>query len=226
LHQKLAAMREKELDLLEKRMPSHPEVRYLHAQIQEADTQLAAIPRWMPNPHPANEIPVPKVINTNPISPVQNANPPRDTRAEDEALLAFLEDQVDLASQNYCDAIARERTALNRHENPPEIAVQVFVPRKIASATQSERPIAWLAGAVMALGVGLISTGRSIEPPLASVAELNRAISVPVVGVVPSYNPAVNPRAVKRKKMLMRTFLSLVGLIVVGICLVGLYRLL
>ena len=78
----------------------------------------------------------------------------------------------------------------------------------------------------MALGVGLISTGRSIEPPLASVAELNRAISVPVVGVVPSYNPAVNPRAVKRKKMLMRAFLSLVGLIVVGICFVGLYRLL
>ncbi|MCC6125472.1 MAG: hypothetical protein IT426_10945 [Pirellulales bacterium] len=225
LQNDLAAMREKEAKLLEKRTALHPEVVYLKEQIYECETLLAITVRWLSTEnalHPTEEI--------GPSTPLQT---PREGRpeegtvaqiqreqqdAEDAEFLAQLEEQAVTAALAHREAVARERTSLAQRNLAPEIGVRVWMPPKVAAKTPSPSPLGWLAGAMIGLGVGLICTGKSIEPPIGSVEELQRLTATPIIGVVPSYNPAVDPRSVKRRKRIFRWGLFISGLMMFAVC--------
>jgi hypothetical protein len=243
IHLKLNALRHKEMDLLDKRLPTHPEVQFVHAQIYEYEAQLAKIPRWLSNQPPKEAVLPSENERIEPTVPNQEADstlagvpgrgrpgsldsaiPSRIDDTKDAEIVAILEDRVDAAAGDYYRALVRERTTLEGRELPPKIAVRVFVPKQIAANPQSKLPVAWLAGAAMAVGMCLISTGNAIQLPISSVAELNRITYAPIIGVVPSYNPSVNPSSIKRKRLLLRLFCFLAGLAVVGFCVHGLLR--
>jgi hypothetical protein len=250
MHLKLNALRHKEMDLLDKRLPTHPEVQFVHAQIYEYEAQLAKIPRWISNQPPKEAVLPSESERIEPTVPNQEADSTladvpgrgrpgslgsqdstipdaktsRMTDSINAEIVAILEDRVEAAAGDYYRALVRERTMLEGRELPPKIAVRVFVPKTIAVSPQSKLPVAWLAGAAMAVGMCLISTGNAIQLPISSVAELNRITNAPIIGVVPSYNPSVNPASIKRKRLLLRLFCFLAGLAVVGFCIHGLVR--
>jgi hypothetical protein len=227
LNKELAALHERESQLLEKRTPLHPEVKYLQDEIQNCETQLAAIPQWIAAenslPHPVST-----ESNNQPIqsSTVQKLSADGDASFKNAKFLAQLDNQVQSTARAYRDAVAREQMAFGQRQLMPDIAVHVMEPRKTASITPLQRPIAWLAGMMMAFGMGLIYTGKSREPPVGSLVELQRLAAVPIVGVVPSYTSAVDPRTLRRKKILLRWELFLGGLMLMGVCLWATVRLL
>ena len=224
----LVELRNKEAKLLEKRTPLHPEVRFLQEQIRDCEMRIAATSRWIHaagDLRPVEEIgaysPLPSI--TAPEAKVRNDQ----SRTNNAELLAELENQVQAAGQAYRAAVARERTVFGQRKAAPEITVRVREPRKIAaiSKTPAPRLFGWLAGVIMAVGVGLICTGKAIEPPVGSIDELQRLADVPIVGVVPSYNPTVDPQVVKRTKKLLRFGLFLSGLIIMTGCIWVIVRL-
>jgi hypothetical protein len=229
LQTKLADMRKKEAKLLESRTSVHPEVAFVQNQIREYESQLAMTSHWLhaaTSPLPAREVPGMRTgesaVASNPSS-TQNTQ----SEADNEKLLAQLENDVELASEAYREAVSRDQTATDQQKILPQITIQAWEPQRIAtlSKTSSTGSFGWLAGIVMALGVSLICTGTAIESPIGSAEELQRLTAVPIVGVIPSYNPAVDPRVVKRTKSLFRFGLFLSGLMLIGLCAWAIVRL-
>jgi hypothetical protein len=236
LQKDLAEMRKKEAKLLETRTSLHPDVMLVQDQIRDGAARLAMTSRWIHPETPALRSPSENWSGAGPAlsAEVPNAlkkptplaqNAPH--AANDAILLAQLEDQVEITAEAYREAAAREQAALAQRKLAPEITVRVLEPRQIAVAkTPARPPFGWLAGAMMAVGVGLICTGKALEPPVGSVKELHRLTSVPIVGVVPSYQPSIDPQAVKRKKNILRIGFFLGGLMFLGFCVWAMARIL
>jgi hypothetical protein len=239
----LSALREKEAILLEKRTAIHPEVKRLQEKIHDCETRLTSIPRWMDtksrsigaptedgsgaglemraeSPRISDNNSVIRSPNTTDSSPSQKAA----NEAADDEWIIQLENDVETAAEAYTQALAREKLAHDRCQLAPSIAVRVWGSTKIAATASLQREWAWWAGAIMAIGFGLIFAGKTIEPPVASLDELQRLAAVPIVGVVPSYTPSINPQTVKRRKNLLRFGLFFSGLILVGLCFAAVIR--
>jgi hypothetical protein len=75
-------------------------------------------------------------------------------------------------------------------------------------------------GFAMALGIGVFSSGVSTQPLLASIADLEPLLSVPVIGLVPK-DQSSDPFARRRRRAILRwTLIVLGGLLVLG-CSIG-----
>lgn len=234
LHNNLVETRKKEAKLLITRTSMHPEVKFVQDQIREYEAQIAMTSRWIHketnSPRPLGDGPgvraeepvvSNKMANTNNTAKNPPTIPNNFSKFEAyEQLLAHLEKEVDRTAEAYREAVAREQTVLGQQSIAPEISVRAWEPRKIAVIVKKPSPdsFGWLAGLAMAFGMSLICTGAAIESPIGSAEELHRLTAVPIVGVVPSYNPAVDPQIVKRTKNLLRFGLFLSGLITMSAC--------
>ena len=83
------------------------------------------------------------------------------------------------------------------------------------------RRLVWtalVAGVLMACGVGSVSTGASIEPPVGSVAQVQAAAMAPVVGTIPADKPVPNPAKLSRRQSRLRRTLVAMGLMLIAAC--------
>ena len=70
----------------------------------------------------------------------------------------------------------------------------------------------------MAFGVGTLSAGANIQPPVASVAEVQAAACVPVMATIPATNPGPSPLWLSRRQKRLRCTLLAVGLLLMLAC--------
>ena len=63
----------------------------------------------------------------------------------------------------------------------------------------------------MALGIGVFSSGVSTQPVLASIADLEPLLPVPIIGVVPAKDQSSDPFARRRRREILRWTLILLG---------------
>jgi hypothetical protein len=234
LQKKIAELQKKRSMLLEKRTVAHPEVKDLQDQIHECETQLALVPRWISkgvSPLFDGERPAAKPVEsmTQRNRSMQNIARQKGNRNGasslengenwDQALLQ-LENHVQSTAQAYCEAVAREKAALGQRDIAPELTVEVLPARKNAPriAQPSERPLTWLVGVMMAFGVGLIFTGKTIEPPLGSIGELQKVAEVPLIGIVPDFDAGVDPKTARNQKTLLRRSVFFGGFFLIAYC--------
>jgi hypothetical protein len=224
LQKQLVELRKTAVKLLVKRTQLHPEVQFVEGEIRECETKLAMTARWVPKEEPAGPAAVstpemkPAVVRVLPKEPNDSAAQRAQTEALNTEFLAAFESQAQAAAAAYQRALSREVASMGQRVDSPELAVRVRTPPQIAVLPPARPPFVWLAGAMMALGVGLVFTGKSIEPPVGSAEELQRIAAVPVVGVVPDYDPTVDPQDIKSRMTFLRMGFVCGGLMLAGVC--------
>ena len=72
----------------------------------------------------------------------------------------------------------------------------------------------------MAFGVGSLLFGAGIEPPLASLAEVQSDLDEPILGVIPADGPAPNVAAIRRQTRLRRATMAM-GACLMAACFVA-----
>jgi hypothetical protein len=80
------------------------------------------------------------------------------------------------------------------------------------------------AGLAMATGLGMVSAGTAIQPPLTSVEQVRRVVPVPVVGTIPESSPASDREPTLRRRLLARRMLIFTGLLLIVGCAAWLLR--
>jgi hypothetical protein len=75
------------------------------------------------------------------------------------------------------------------------------------------------AGLTTITGLGMVSAGAAIEPAITSLAALQKAARVPVLGLVPSEDTARKRTAHPTGQRILRTLLLLSGVLVLLGCL-------
>ncbi len=130
-----------------------------------------------------------------------------------------LQEATDRASQSLQHAGRRERLAWQRVQYTLPIRVEGGQPRRITVADDPPRGImlaSLAAGLVMAAGVGIVSTGASMHPPMTRLEQVEAAIGVPVIGTIEEDDPTVEPVASRRWQPLKRTTLVAAGMLLIG----------
>ena len=106
------------------------------------------------------------------------------------------------------DAEAAEKQALAQQQAGPQYAVVYAQAVEIPPTPDyGWRRLMWttlVAGVLMAFGVGSVSTGASIEPPVGSVAQVQAAAIAPVVGTIPADDPVPDPAKLSRRQSRLR----------------------
>ena len=73
------------------------------------------------------------------------------------------------------------------------------------------------AGALMAFGLGAVWFGATIEPAVASIAEIEAALGGPIIGTVPAHDPMAGPIAPDRRTRMRHTAITM-GLLLMAAC--------
>lgn len=205
LRQKISRLEQRRDQLLVDRTPLHPAVREIGDEISDARGKLAAIPRQI----------VDHNVKTAPASPSDNriVEESQQKRAE---LTAAVENSR-LACEN-ADRTAKE--ILQKQQAGLRLVVQY------ATAEQDPTPtdVGWqrliwtslMASVLMTFGVGAVSAGVKIEPPVATVAEVESDLGMPVLGVIPSDEAEVDAAAIFHQYRTRRTAIALGLLLIVG----------
>jgi hypothetical protein len=197
LDRQLTEFRAQRTELLASRTPVHPAIQDLDGRIALAEEQLAMVPRQPPGAAVATP---PKVE--------ASASLP------DPAELQGLRRAVEEAGRAHEEAIRTERFAWQARFHEPMVELQ--------PAFEPPAPRRWPVGAMallgavatgltMVVGLGMISAGAGIEPPLTTIAQLEAAAGAPVVGVVPGTEqaPLLNPE----RQHLLRWALIIAGVL-------------
>ncbi len=194
LNELLLRLRHHRSSLLVVRTAAHPEVREIEGRIDAAVRRLDALPRYLGN---APEV-APTAISAGPVP----AAPPafeRAARLLDALTRQQLSDaqayrqhkaQIDRATQASNRTLAAERASWQAapHQAPRvRLAEQAAVEQ--GGPARGAKPI-WLvalsAGLVACGAVAMISSGAAIDVPLGSPSQAAAALSLPVLGTVPS----------------------------------------
>jgi hypothetical protein len=168
----LAELEDQRRILLFERTPQHPAVQEKEMQINDARRELASIPQKIAQGQPAPAAALPPV----------DAPALADVQAAQQAAEG-LKDELRQAQ-------AMERAAQTARGE--ELRVDLLAAEPLPAAPRDTGSIfgrALLAATTSTFGLGMISLGAALEPPLASVAELQALLSVPIVGVIPSATP-------------------------------------
>jgi hypothetical protein len=213
LDRELTELRGRRSELLISRTPLHPAVQDLDDRIQRIQQQLATVPREMPGPTPAaRQLANPAGVGEASAAPVP-----------DPAELAALQRAVEEAGRVRVEAVRVERLAWQSRLAEPKVDLQLAVEPPPPSLALPFSPMALLGGVAtgltMVLGLGMIAAGAAIEPPLMTTAQLEAALALPVVGIVPacSGSLAATPRA--HRQGLLRWALVLCGVLALAGCL-------
>ncbi len=193
---RLADLEERRRVLLFERTPLHPSVQEIEMHISDMRREMAAIPARIAQ-RPAAEAIHPQTV---PLAP-------------SPAELSAAEEQVDKSRDQVRQLDAAVQTALA--ERNAELRIDLEPAETPASLVTSPR-FAWsiLAAALFTaatsiVGLGMISYGASLEPALASIAELQSALPVPVLGVLPAVHPAPSARrSASRQRFMQATVIA------------------
>ena len=211
LNQQLAVLRQERTKLLIDRTSAHPAVQEVESRIDAVRQQIATVPRQIPaEPAQTKPIATPEVPAEQPVAV---ASP----TAAETAALRQLETAVAEAQHASETAAKAERETLGVNRQPPKIELALAEPPIAAPAprsTMSTLFAALAAGVTTVMGLGMISAGASIEPPLTTVAQLESALHVPIIGVVPSTDVSDEPPTATGRPRLARWLLIFAGVLI------------
>jgi hypothetical protein len=132
--------------------------------------------------------------------------------------LAELSAALDAAHRVRQEAESSEQRTAQDRDGPAQLAIEpARVMPNASGTTQRPRPlVAWttlVAALMMTVGVGLVLVGRSLEPPLASLREIELDLGETPIQTVETDDPLPDFVALERQKLLHR------AAIIVGWCL-------
>lgn len=215
----LAELQQRRRGLLNERTPLHPAVQDIDNRIEQFERQLAAVPRQIPAgrsgapPAPPAPPPVEEPAN------VTTSAVPTPSQAE----IQQLQQTVEQAGRVHEDAIKAEQQSWQMRLQEPTIEVELAslqLESPPARSGVSALLAALAAGVTMVTGLGMISAAMAIEPTAATVAEIQAALRVPIVGVIPQLDPAAKASAKRsRRQRLLRMTLIITGLLILAGCL-------
>ncbi len=183
--------------LLEDRTPLHPEVQELELRIARLGQELEAIPRKVedrmarPPSEPESETSEPPRLHTREPADRDVAAGPGGLERDAEMLRAFRAERQRLqdAAEEVERLVGQERDATETVLRLPQIEVRRANGPETAPAARPSVRWPWaaiLAALGAAAGVGLISHGASIDPPLRSAAEVKASLAIPLVATIPA----------------------------------------
>lgn len=222
LNNRIAQLEQDRAEMLQSRTAEHPGVRDLELQLTRLNQQLAGLARQIPASQiPAKQLPTGGTPPREPVAPppASPAFDPHPLVAEDRAAAAHylqLRQGVEQAEALVRQAIAAEPQRPQTAPAQPQV--------ELASRCESLGPssgdrllwVALAAAVAMAAGVGMLSLGLA-DPPLGTVAEVEAALPLPVLGVIGVSATAARPVSSQFTRPLL-LLLLLSGLALVLAC--------
>ena len=203
LNRQLSELLGRRSELLASRTPQHPVVQDVEARIDTARQRLALVSRYMPG---AASPPAVKMETAAAAVP--------SAALADPVELEGLQRAVEGAGRAHHEAVRVERLAGQARLREPTIDVELAAeppsPRRWPFAAMALLG-ALATGLTMVVGLGMISAGSGIEPPLGTARELQAAARAPVVGVVPGDAGQHEPASRAARLRLLRWTLMLLG---------------
>jgi hypothetical protein len=231
LDRKLASLRQREAAMLVNKTPLHPDVQDIRARIAEFQQQLDSIPRFAADSttnDPSQAIDSPATVKTPPLkneNEIRESNI-RESMAQDvdqnktAETLEQLQLAVERTQQEYLDKLHFKQSIFDASRKEPTFLVRVNPVAVAINQPGANRGFIGLmlcSGFAMALGIGVFSSGVSTQPLLASIADLEPLLPVPIIGVVPAKDLSSDPFARRRHRAIFRwTLILLGGLLVLG----------
>ena len=204
----LGELRRRRADLLKDRTPLHPAVQDVDRRIEEVGQQLASMPRQIPA-EPKAVGPMPPAVGPSPAAPPNLAE------------LQQLQQAVGQASRASEETIRLEQQAWHVRLLEPKIDLELASSPSGPSRFHSRFSTllaALAAGTSIVTGLAMISTGAAIQPSLATVAELQAVLPVPIVGIIPETDPNCPSAGRRSRQRLFRVVLMVAGLLVMAGC--------
>jgi hypothetical protein len=228
---KLKSLRQQEAAMLVNKTPLHPDVQDIRGRIADCERQIASTPRFAAEP-PANNssqgLISPAQVKS---SPLNNEKENRESNARENIAAAVnqnqtaetlkqLQNAAERTEQQYLEKLLCEQKQFDISRKEPIFSVCVE-PLAIANtAPGSNRGFIELmlcSGFAMAVGIGVFSSGLTTQPVLATIADLEPYLPVPIIGVIPGKDRSSDPIARRRRRAILRwTLILLGGLIVLG----------
>jgi hypothetical protein len=237
LDRKLALLHQREAAMLVNKTPLHPDVQDIRARITDFQQQLDSIPRFAAESttnNPTQHIDSPAAVKTPPLkneNEIQQSNT-RENMAkgvnqnETAETLKQLQLAAERTEQEYLTKLRIKQSIFDASRKEPTFLVRVNpVPITIKQPGPNRGFIGLMlcSGFAMALGIGVFSSGVSTQPVLASIADLEPLLPVPIIGVVPANDQSSDPFARRRHVAILRwTLILLGGLLVLG-CSIGVH---
>ncbi len=230
LQGQLAKTKRRREQLLADRTPIHPAVLEVDTKIASIQQELAAVPRQIPDPRPeAVEIPpTPKTPKTSAAiagSPADDSVPRAAAERiakEKQRELDDLTVAVEKARQARDKAELAEKQVETLRQSGPQLTIEharvIQAPGKIENDRQ---PLMWYtlaSGVLMTLGVGLMWLGMGMEPPVTNAVEMEAALGIHVVGMVPAHGPADERKTSLQHRTLVRHTAITLGLLLMIAC--------
>ncbi|MCR4415720.1 MAG: hypothetical protein NUV77_25180 [Thermoguttaceae bacterium] len=189
LNREVAQARERLAILRLDRTSAHPAVQEMERRFEELERRLSTVPRELPQvgggnltpdapKQPANEAPKPA---SRPANPVRRSV----DHAESLAVYRRHQEALDRAERNLQQAEAAELATWERTAATPWVVVRLAHtthPAPTGGPTPGFLLTVLAAGLTVAAGVLMVSAGADLDPPLASVEEVQAQLPVPVVG--------------------------------------------
>jgi hypothetical protein len=218
LKDRVEKLRLQESELLKIKTTLHPDVQSLRGRIADCEEQLAVTPQWV-----IGVADDPSKWNGEETVP--NADAFRPDFAEKMQTLFWCENAVEQAARDYREKIELEKKAWAATCLEPRFTVQVNsaeLPGIAAKPRQGWAGTTLFSTMSLALGASFFSKGLATEPVLATIADLEPFLSVPIIGVIPSKISSVDPLRRRRRRIVHRyvTLASAILLIFGGLVVV------
>jgi len=214
LQQQISDLERRRSQLLADRTPLHPAVQEIEGRLASVREQLAATPRQIPG----NDMKTAHAADTKATVPlpIDDLAAKHNQRKLDE-LAATLE-----KSRLACQKAERaERQALQVQKVMPQFVFQY------AEAVQDPphvdygwRRLIWTtfaASLLMVFGVASVALGTSIEPPVASIEEVEADLGQSVIGVIPDHGSAPDVAMIHRQSQMRRAVIA-IGVLLILAC--------
>jgi uncharacterized protein YukE len=178
LNRQLYVLLARRSELLTSRTPQHPAVQDVESRIDALRQRLASLSQYVPGPAAATA-----------AGKAEAAAAAVSAALADPSEVGPLQRTVEAAGRNHRDAVRLERLAWQARQNEPLVEVQPAPepppPARRWPMTAMALLGALATGLTMVLGLGMISAGCGIEPPLGTARALEAAAGAPVVGILP-----------------------------------------
>lgn len=210
LRQQISEVEQRRDQLLQDRTPLHPAVREVEDQLAGLQKQLATIPQQIAGKQP-------QTTDVSSVTPSTESPATKEILRKIEELTAMVE-KSRLARET---AEQAEQQALQEQPKAPQYVVQYA--QTAQSPTQIDygwRRLIWTtlaASMLMAFGVGSIALGASIEPPVASVEEVESDLGESILGTIPSDDPVIDVATIRNQSRVRRVVMT-IGVVLIVAC--------
>jgi hypothetical protein len=231
LNRRRADLQQRRDNMLHDRTPLHPAVQDLALRIEDLRRQMEGVPKQI-----AGKLPSPagghhEVVGAGGDGDALPSPAGRGAWGEggrnavdasQDRTLQELTAAVEATRKELESAQAAEKKALDTQPAEPQFRI---VRAKLIEAPPSPdsgwQRLVWTTaacGVLMAFGIGSVSAGSRIEPPVGSTAEVQAAAGVPVLGTIPSGKQQIDPVKLSRRQRRRRRTLVMLGLLLIAAC--------